>query len=126
MRNKRVLGTVLIGAAVVATSACTNRSFTPQRNWTQVPGAEAMWRFCDGPMLFYVSVTSTDEDNVEAVFAGWCEYDQAELTWKPALSAPQPGETIKPSTQGQLTPGEHPRPLPGEDTNQQDERDEEN
>jgi hypothetical protein len=126
MRVKRVLSTGLVGVALVAMSACTNRAFTPQPGWTQLPGAEAMWRFCDGPMLFYVSVTSTDEDNVEAVFAGWCEYDQGSQTWKPALGAPQPGQVIEPSTQGQLTPGASRTPLPGEDTNQQDERDEEN
>jgi hypothetical protein len=122
-RRRRVLVTIAGAfAAFFLTSAeACSRTFEPGPNWQQVPGASAMWRFCDGPILIYASIVSGSEDNIEGMFAGWCEWNGT--TWLPALAPPVPGAQPS-SAQGQLQPGQGPTRIPGEDTNQQDERDE--
>jgi len=37
-----------------------------------VPGARALFRFCDGPTLVYVTIWDGADDEYEAMWPGWC------------------------------------------------------
>ena len=102
----RARAAILVGitAGALALTGCSYRSVDPVLAGAEpVPGTGVLNRFCDQTTLIYVSIVPNEPDNFEAFFYGGCTAD-AQGVYRPAITAPEP-----------------PR---GEDTNQQDERDE--
>lgn len=99
--SARLLAVALL---LLALTGCSYRSVDPATSGAEpVPGTGVLHRFCDQSTLIYVSIVPNEPDNFEAFFYGGCAPD-AQGVFRPAIAAEDP-----------------PR---GEDTNQQDERDE--
>lgn len=65
-----------VGAALLIIAAtltgCGRNIDTNAVGAVPVPGARALFRFCDGPTLIYVTVWDTQDDEYEAMWPGWC------------------------------------------------------
>lgn len=92
---KRVI--TMVGAGLVGLlllTGCGRNIDQSTTHSSEVPGARALNRFCDGPTLIYYSKWDTQSDEYEAMWPGWClwndqtkawEYDPAKLKNVPAM-----------------------------------------
>lgn len=47
-----------------------------------VDGARGLNRFCDGPTLIYVSIWEGSDDDYEAMWPGWCLWNEQTKAWE--------------------------------------------
>lgn len=93
MRRVTVLAIASV-MGLVLLSGCGRNIDQSTTHSSEVPGARALNRFCDGPTLIYYSKWDTQSDEYEAMWPGWClwneqtkawEYDPAKLKHVPAM-----------------------------------------
>lgn len=80
---KKALG--LAGAALIGLLVLTGcgRNIDQQATHSsEVPGARALNRFCDGPTLIYYSKWESQSDEYEAMWPGWCLWNEQTQTWE--------------------------------------------
>jgi hypothetical protein len=98
------IGAVLLAAVAGLTllSGC-GRSIDKESTGAQaVNGARGLNRFCDGPTLIYVSIWEGSDDDYEAMWPGWCLWNEQAQKWEydPAKLKNVPGMRVDGNTTG--------------------------
>lgn len=68
-------------AAVFGLSACAKNVDPTSVHAQLVPGSSNLYRFCDGPTLVYYSHWTTDSDEYEAMWPGYCWWSGKEWVY---------------------------------------------
>lgn len=80
---KRTTALVLGLVAGIALLTGCGRSIDKEATGAQsVSGARGLNRFCDGPTLIYVSIWDGSDDDYEAMWPGWCLWNEQTRAWE--------------------------------------------
>lgn len=70
--KKRALAAAGAAVGLLALVGCGRNIDINQTGAQPVPGANGLYRMCDGPTLVYFSHWDSREDDYEATWPGWC------------------------------------------------------
>lgn len=101
MRKAVKFGAAALAAFLLLTG-CGRNIDQGTTHSSEVPGARALNRFCDGPTLIYYSKWDTQSDEYEAMWPGWCLWNDQTKTWEydPAKLKNVPAMRVDGNTEG--------------------------
>lgn len=92
--KQRTLAAAGVAAGLLALVGCGRNIDIDKTGAQPVPGANGLYRMCDGPTLVYFSHWQTTEDDYEAMWPGWCvKSPDGKWVYDPALLPTTPATT---------------------------------
>lgn len=80
-----------IALGIFALAGCAREVDLAAVGADQVPGVNALYRFCDGPVLIYVSKITGESDQFDWFWPGGCVWDVGANQWVFSNQPPPPG-----------------------------------